>query len=118
FQDIVGKYSGSDAADVAGLYLARVDAAKGDNGTAKKLLQQFVSSHPKHFLVGGARYSLYQLRIEGGEAPQVVTDVQAQLSKPAEQTVLPPDTLLVVLAHAFDAEGQSDKSRDTYRRIA
>ena len=118
FQDVVGKFGGSDAADVAGLYLARLDAAKGDNATAKKLLQQFVSDHPKHFLVGSARYSLYQLRIEGGEAPAVVTDVQAQLAKPADQSALPPDTLLVVLAHAYDAEGQNDKSRDTYRRIA
>lgn len=118
FQDIVSKYSGSDAADVAGLYLARLDAAKGDTVGAKKLLQEFVSDHPKNILVGSARYSLYQLRIEGGEAPQVATDVQAQLAKPADQTVLPPDTLLVVLAHAYDAEGQPDKSRDTYRRIA
>ena len=118
FQDIVSKYSGSDAADVAGLYLARLDAAHGDTATAKKLLQGFVSDHPKNFLVGGARYSLYQLRIEGGEAPQVVTDVQAQLAKPADQTPLPPDTLLVVLAHAFDAQGQTDKARETYRRIA
>lgn len=118
FQDIVGNYSGSDAADVAGLYLARLDASKGDTASAKKFLQQFVSDHPKHFLVGSARYSLYQLRIEGGEAPQVVTDVQAQLAKPSDQTPLPPDTLLVVLAHAYDAQGQNDKSRDTYRRIA
>jgi TolA-binding protein len=118
FQDIVGKFSGSDAADVAGLYLARFDAAKGDNASAKKFLQQFVSDHPKHFLVGSARYSLYQLRIEGGEAPQVVTDVQAQLAKPSDETLLPPDTLIVVLAHAYDAEGQTDKSRDMYRRIA
>lgn len=118
FQDVAGKYSGSAAADVAGLYLARIDAAKGDNGTARKMLQQFVSDHPKHLLAGSARYSLYQIRIETGEAPQVVTDVQAQLAKPSDQTLLPSDTLLVVLAHAFDAEGQTDKSRDTYRRIA
>ena len=118
FQDVVKNYSGSDAADVAGLYLARLDAAKGDNASAKKFLQQVVSDHPKNYLVGSARYSLYQLRIEGGEAPQVVTDVQAQLAKPSDQTLLPPDTLLVVLAHAYDAQGQNEKSRDAYRRIA
>ena len=118
FKEVVSKYSGSDAADVGGLFLARLDAAHGDNATAKKLLQTFVSDHPKHFLVGGARYSLYQLRIEGGEAPQIVTEVQAQLSKPADQALLPPDTLLVLLAHAYDAQGDVAKSRDAYRRIA
>jgi len=118
FKDVVGKYSGSDASDVAGLYLARLDATHGDNAAARKLLQEFVSDHPKHYLVGGARYSLYQLRIEGGEAPQIVTEVNAQLSKPADQALLPPDTLLVLLAHAYDAEGDIAKSRDAYRRIA
>ena len=117
FKDVTTKFSGTDAADVAGLYLARFDAGRGDTATAKKLLQDFVSDHPKHFLVGSARYSLYQLRIEGNEAPQVVTDVQAQLSKPADQALLPPDTLLVLLAHAYDAQGDIGKSRDAYRRI-
>src|SRR6266540_1724176 len=88
------------------------------DATAKQLLQQFVSDHPKHFLVGSARYSLYQVRIEIGEAPQIVTEVQAQLAKPADQALLPPDTLLVLLAHAYDAQGQIEKSRDAYRRIA
>ena len=118
FKDVVNKYSGSDAADVAGLYLARFDAGRGDNATARKLLQEFVSDHPKHFLVGSARYSLYQIRLEMGEAPQIVTEVQAQLAKPADQALLPPDTLLVLLAHAYDAQGQIEKSRDAYRRIA
>jgi TolA-binding protein len=117
FKDVDGKYSGTSAADVAGLYLARIDASRGDNATATKLLQTFVSDHPKHFLVGGARYSLYQVRIETGEAPQVVTEVQAQLAKPADQALLPPDTLLVLLAHAYDAQGNIEKSRDAYRRI-
>jgi tetratricopeptide (TPR) repeat protein len=117
FKEVATKYSGTDAADVAGLYLARFDAGRGDTATAKKLLQDFVSDHPKHFLVGSARYSLYQLRIESNEGPQVVTDVQAQLAKPADQALLPPDTLLVLLAHAYDAQGDIAKSRDAYRRI-
>ena len=46
-----------------------------------------------------------------------MTDVQAQLAKPADQALLPPDTLLVLLAHAYDAQGDIGKSRDAYRRI-
>lgn len=118
FKDVDAKYSGTDAGDVAGLYLARIDAGRGDTKTARTLIEKFVNDHPKHFLVGGARYSLYQLRIEGGEASQVSTELQAQLAKPADQAVLPADTLLVLLAHSYDAQGNAEKSRDAYKRIA
>jgi TolA-binding protein len=116
FATVESNFRGTDAADVAKLYLARLDAGRGDATTARRLLQEFVNDHPKHLLVGSARYSIYQLRIEHGEAPQVVTEVNAELAKP--EPVLPADALLVVLAHAYDAQGQADKSREAYRRIA
>ncbi|HEV8436082.1 MAG TPA: tetratricopeptide repeat protein, partial [Thermoanaerobaculia bacterium] len=105
------------AADVANIYLARIDASKGDSATARKLLSDFISDHPKHLLVGAARYSLYQLRIANGEAPQVTIELNAELAKTTDQ-VLPPDTLLALLAQSYDAQGNSEKSKDTYRRIA
>ena len=116
FKETEAKFSGSDAADVAGLYLARYDALHGDTASARKRLQHFVDEHPKHLLVGGARYSLYQLRIDGGEAAQVAQELQAQIGKP--DSPLPSDTLLVLLAHAYDAQGNAQKSKETYRRIA
>lgn len=116
FQDIEAKYHGTDAADVAKLYLARLAAGRGDMTTARKLLQEFIDEHPKHILVGTARYSLYQIRIEHGEAPQVIAEVNAELAK--TEPVLPADSLLVVLAHAYDTQGDAAKSRDAYRRIA
>src|ERR1051325_9465936 len=66
-KDVQAKFGGSDASDVAGLYLARIAAAKGDVAGAKKMLQDFINEHPKHVLVGPARYSQYQLRIDNGE---------------------------------------------------
>ena len=116
FKEVEAKFSGSDAADVAGLYLARYNALHGDTASARKRLQHFVDEHPKHLLVGGARYSLYQLRIDGGEAVQVAQELQAQIGKP--DSTLPSDTLLVLLAHAYDAQGNAEKSKETYRRIA
>lgn len=115
FQTVQANYSGTDAADVAKLYLARIDAGRGDVTTAKSLLQQFINDHPKHLLVGTARYSLYQLRIDGGEAAQVVTEVNAELTK--SEPVLPSDSLLALLAHAYDTQGNQAKSRDVYKRI-
>ena len=115
-KDVQAKYSGSDAADIAGLYLARFDASRGDVATARQLLQHFIDEHPKHVLVGSARFSLYQLRIENGESTAVANELQAEIAKPTP--VLPPDTLLMLLAHAYDAQGNGAKSKDAYKRIA
>ncbi|HEX7136743.1 MAG TPA: tetratricopeptide repeat protein [Vicinamibacterales bacterium] len=117
FRDVQKNYSGTKAADVANIYLARIAASKGDTATARKLLSDFISDHPKHLLVGAARFSLYQLRIGNGEAPQVTIELNAELAKTTDQ-VLPPDTLLALLAQSYDAQGNSEKSKDTYRRIA
>jgi tetratricopeptide (TPR) repeat protein len=117
FRDVQKNYSGTKAADVANIYLARIAASKGDIATARKLLSDFVSEHPKHLLVGAARYSLYQLRIANGEAPQVTIELNAEMAKTTDQ-VLPPDTILALLAQSYDAQGNSEKSKETYRRIA
>jgi len=115
FKDVVSSYGGTDAADVASLYLARIAADRGDVASARTTLQKFISDHPKHVLVAGARYSLYRLRIDGGEAPQVAQELQAEVAKP--DPVLPADSLLALLAHAWEVQGNSQKSKETYRRI-
>jgi TolA-binding protein len=116
FKDVEASHGGTDAADVASLFLARIAADKGDISSARTRLQKFVNDHPKHLLVAGARYSLYRLRIDGGEAPQVAQELQAEIAKP--EPVLPADSLLALLAHSFDVQGNSQKSKETYRRIA
>jgi len=115
FKDLKAKYSGTNAADVADLYLARLDATRGDVSGARKLLDEFIRQHPNHVLVGAARFSLYQLRIENGEAGQVASELQGEINK--SNPVLPADTLLVLLAHAYDAQGNGVKSKEAYRRI-
>jgi TolA-binding protein len=116
FKDVKTKFGGTDAADVADLYLARFDAARGDTATATTLLQKFVHDHPNHVLVGSAKFSLYQLRIENGQAQQVANEVNAEMNK--TNPVLPTDTLLILLAHAYDAQNNGVKARDAYKRIA
>jgi hypothetical protein len=119
FKEVQSKFGGTDAADVAGLYIARITSARGDVATARTLLQQFVEDHPRHFLVGGARYSLYQMRIDNGEAQQVIGDLNAEIAKVdrGETTELPADSLLVLLAHAYEVQGDENRSRATYRRL-
>jgi TolA-binding protein len=116
FKALKDSYGGTDASDVADLYLARIAGSKGDIAGARKLLEGFVRQHPKNVLVGPARYSLYELRIQNGEAAQVATELNQELAR-NENQILPPDSLLVLLAHAYDAQGSADKSKDAYRRI-
>jgi predicted negative regulator of RcsB-dependent stress response len=111
----VTKYSGTDAADVAGLYIARMAAAKGDLKTARPLLEAFVKDQKDHMLAGAARFSLYQMRIESGEAAQVAVELVAELAKP--EPALPGDSLLILLAQAYETQGDTQKSLEAYRRI-
>jgi len=115
FREVRSKYSGTDAADVASLYLARMAVAKGDTKTAREMLEEFISDHPDTLVSGSARYSLYQLRIGSGEAAQVVTELNAELAK--AEPVLPGDSILVLLAHAYDMQGNPLKARETFRRL-
>ncbi len=117
FKELKTKYSGSDAADVADLYLARIDAARGDVTGARKLLQDFIEQNPENVLVGAARYSLFQMRIEAGEAPKVANELTAELAKKEDDRILPADSLLVLLAHSYEVQGNEAKSRETYKRI-
>src|SRR5438270_6547342 len=103
FKDVETSYGGTDAADVASLYLARIAADRGDVASARTRLQKFISDHPKHVLVAGARYSLYRLRIDGGEAPQAAQELQAEIGRPDPSP--PADSLLALLAHSFDVQG-------------
>ena len=116
FKALKDQYSGTDAADVADLYLARIAGSRGDTATARNLLQNFVNEHPQNVLVGAARYSLYELRIQNGEAAQVANELNQELAR-NENQVLPPDSMLALLAHAYDAQGSAEKSKDAYRRI-
>ncbi|HEX9164203.1 MAG TPA: outer membrane protein assembly factor BamD [Thermoanaerobaculia bacterium] len=115
FKDLKAQYNGTDAADVADLYLARIGASRGDTANARTLLETFIRDHPKNVLVGSARYSLYQLRIDGGEAPKVTSELTAELSK--KDPALPPDSLLVLLAHAYEVQGNDAKVVETFRRL-
>ena len=115
FKDVQAQHSGTDASDVAGLYLARLAVNKGDIATARKLFQEFIGSHKDNILVDGAKFSLYQLRIDNGEAAQVATELEGELAK--ADPVLPGDSLLVLQAQAYEVQGNQEKSRASYRRI-
>ena len=115
FRDVQSQFPGTHAADVASLYVARILAGKGDIKGARTLLEDFVGDHEDNILGRSARFSLYQLRIENGEAAQMSKELEEELKK--AEPVLPGDSLLVLLAQSYDVQGNTAKSRETYRRI-
>lgn len=116
FRDVHSKFGGTDAADIASLYLARLSVSKGDVAGARKGLETFIDEHGEHPLLGAsARYSLYQLRIENGEAVQVANEIDLEMKK--AKPALPGDALLILQAQAYDVQGNAAKSRESYRRI-
>jgi len=116
FKEVQSQYGGSNAADIANLYLARIQAGKGDMAGARKMLESFVSEHKSNILAQTALYDLYQIRIDSGEGQKVVDELDNELKK-SDKQVLPPDALLALQAHAFEAMGSAEKSRDAYKRI-
>jgi TolA-binding protein len=106
---------GTDAADVASLYLARIAADRGDLADARKRLEKYIHDNPKSVLTTGARYSLFRLRIDNGESVQVAQELQAEIGK--SEPNLPPDAILALLAHAWEVQGNAEKTKEAYRRI-
>jgi outer membrane protein assembly factor BamD (BamD/ComL family) len=115
FNEVRANFRGTRAADVAALYLSQIAVTKGDIVGARTLLESFVKKHRDHVLSATARFSLYELRIESGEAEAVANEITAELAKP--EPSLPGDSLLILLAHAYDAQGDQAKSLEAYRRI-
>lgn len=114
-QTVVDKHSGTDAADVAELYLANIAAARGDVEGARGRLEGFVRSHPGHLLAGAAQLSLYEMRLQPQEVQSLISELEQKVAE--EEPALPKDALLSLLARAWELQGDSAKARQAYERI-
>lgn len=114
-REIIDQRGSTDAADVASLYLARIELGRGDAASARKRLEEFVDEHPDHLLAQAARVSLIDLRLAAGEAQQVIGELETDVASSDEG--LPQDVALALLARAYEAAKQPQKARDAYQRI-
>lgn len=114
-EEVATKYPRTDAADVAGLYLAGFAAERGDLASARPKLEQFLRDHPDHILAGAAKRGLYELRVAAGEGQQVIADLERELTD--QNSPLPNDVVLAMLAHTHELIGNDAKAREAYQRI-
>jgi len=62
--EILDKYSRTDAAQVAQLYVAQVELGRGEVDSAIARYEAFAKKNPNHILAGGALVSAYELKLE------------------------------------------------------
>lgn len=114
-REVATDYSGRDAAEVAGLYLARLDVDRGELAAAVEKYQAFVDEHPNHVLAQAARVSLYDVRIALGQTAEVVADLEEDVA--TADSGLPQDVALTLLARAYESAGDQQKARDAWQRV-
>jgi TolA-binding protein len=115
FRRVVDEYGRRNAAAVAHLYLARIEADRGDLDEARPRLEHFIRKYPKHVLAGSAELGLLHLRLAQGELDEVIAEAQQGIDGDSR---LPKPTLLALLAQAYEMKGENDNALQVYRRIA
>ena len=108
-------YGSADAADVAGLYLARIAADEGKLDQARQLWQDFIDDHGDSILASEARLNLIDLDRKQGKAEQVVQDLRAMLEK--GDAPLPQDVILNELGKTLEQLHRPQEAVQSYQRI-
>jgi predicted negative regulator of RcsB-dependent stress response len=118
FEKVRSDYGHSDAADIAGLYLAQIAVAEGKPDEARKLWTAFVDAHSDSILAGEARINLIHLDRKDG--PKAKLEELAQRLKAMQgqsQPPLPEDVILNELGATYEQLGRKDDAAQAYKRI-
>jgi predicted negative regulator of RcsB-dependent stress response len=108
-------YGSTDAADVAGLYLAQLAADAGKLDEARKLWNDFVDAHKGSMLAAESRLNVLALDRKQGKAEDVVKELRAMLEK--GDAPLPQDVILHELAATLEQLHRPQEAIQSYQRI-
>lgn len=114
-QKVRDDYGSTDAADVAGLYLAQIAAHEGRIEEARKLWTDFIDDHGDSMLAGEARLNLIDLDRKQGKGEQVVQDLRSMLEK--SDAPLPQDVILNELGKTLEQLKRPQEALQSYQRI-
>jgi tetratricopeptide (TPR) repeat protein len=115
FEAVRNDYGRSDAADVAGLYLAQIAAEEGKLDQARELWTRFADDNPKNLLAGEARVNLIHLDRQQGKGEDLTQRLKAMLEE--EEPSLPKDVVLYELATTQEELGRKQDALQSWRRI-
>jgi predicted negative regulator of RcsB-dependent stress response len=108
-------YASTDAADVAGLFLANLAVTEGKLDDARKLWQAFIDEHDDHMLAGQAQLNLINLDRSQGKTDQAVAALKKLVEK--GRGALPLDLLLNELGQAQEEQNKPQEAIQSYQRI-
>ncbi len=114
-EEVQKSYGSTDAADIAGLFLANLAAAEGKVDDARKIWQQFVDKHSDHMLAGQAQLNLINLDRSQGKNEQAVEELKKMVNSGSKS--LPKDLLLNELASALEAMNKPQDAIIQYQMI-
>jgi len=109
-------FGSTDAADIAGLFLANLAASEGKLDEARKLWTDFVAEHDDHILAGQAHLNLINLDRNQGKLDRVVVELNKLVEK-GNEAPLPLDALLNELAGAYEQQHKPQEAIQQYQRI-
>lgn len=119
FEKVRSDYGHTDAADIAGMYLAQIAMAEGKPEEARKLWTAFADAHPDSMLGGEARINLIHLD-RGKQASKEKLEELAQRLKAMQgqsKPPLPEDVILNELGATYEQLGRKDDATQAYKRI-
>lgn len=115
FEEVRDDYGSTDAADVAGVYLADIAAEEGQLDRARELWTDFLDEHGDHLLAGAVQLNLLALDRKQGKGEEVVTRLRGMVDD-AEGT-LPQDVVLHELGVTLEQLGRPQEAVQQYQKI-
>jgi predicted negative regulator of RcsB-dependent stress response len=115
FEGVRSDYGSSDAADVAGLYLAQIAVAEGQLDRARQMWQDFADEHKGEMLATEARLNLLRLDRKQGKGDQVAKELSGWLDQ--ADAPLPQDVVLFELGSTQADLGRKPDAIQSYQRI-
>lgn len=116
FEEVRSEYGSTDAADLAGLYLAQIAAEEGQLDRARELWTGFVDDHGDNLLAGQARVNLIHLDRQQGKGEELATRLRSMLDQ--KEPELPKDVILFELATTQEELGRKDDALKSWRLLA
>lgn len=116
FRRVREDYSGSPAAGVAAVYLARIAAEDGRIEDAEALWREIAEGGADDPLAVQARLNLINLERSRDNHEQVVADLEAMLGE--AEADLPDDTVLYELGLTLEDLDRAEEAETYYQRLA
>lgn len=116
FEGVRSEYGMSEAAEVAGVYLAQIAAEEGQLDRARELWTEFVNDNKESILAGQARVNLIQLDRQQGKNEELSQRLKSMLEQ--DEPGLPKDVVLFELATTQEQLGRKQEALQSWRRLS